>query len=310
MSVPNGRWSMVAVLSSTACAAGAEDDPGRFYAHYTQLEVEDVPDEISGPYADVVVNVGATGQLVFSRQTSYRPVWNYGGEQSEAVPHLSAVAGDGPEAGRFDPSNQYAHVRILSQDDDEVFVHWRYFPDLADLAPTGVVHETYTIAQDGSVVRTHREGDVDFETWSDPQYGTTQTFRLTAQGIEDLETTEPVQRDPAPALVGAPVIDSALPFEPTARWRFDEGRGESVAGQDGHDGVVAEPIWKSGVSGTALAFDGYGSVVTVERPPPISDAVSVSAWIALSAFPWNTAPIVHHSEGFGTSGYYLGVGPY
>ena len=63
-------------------------------------------------------------------------------------------------------------------------------------------------------------------------------------------------------------------------WKFNEGAGditkESAAGDScaiaGH-----MSYWKQGVSGTALAFDGYHSVVRLpaEKAPAISDAVTL-----------------------------------
>ncbi|MEM6928379.1 MAG: LamG domain-containing protein [Myxococcota bacterium] len=287
-----------------SCAGRTEDEPGRFYAHYTQLEIEDQPEGLSGPLADVVVNVGTRGQLVFSRETSYRPVWTFGDDGTEAVPHLSGIAGDGPPEGRFDRSNQYTYARVIEQADDEIVVHWRYYPDLADLSPAGVVHEHYIVSRDGTVVRTHREGTSDYEAWVDPLNRTTQTFTLTPRGIEDLQTTPPSRSDPAPPVGGRPLLEAPLPVEPLARWAFDEGRGRTA----GPSGTVDRPLWKAGVSGTALGFDGYGSAVRVDAPPAVSDAVTVGAWVAVGARPWNTAPVVDHAAG--DRGYALDVDAY
>ena len=91
-------------------------------------------------------------------------------------------------------------------------------------------------------------------------------------------------------------------------------------------------LWKKGVSGTALAFDGYFSKVTLPKAkaPPVTDELTLEAWVALGAYPWNDAGIVHCSAGEPISpedykhgyrdpytyrpwkmeGYMLGVDPY
>jgi len=58
-------------------------------------------------------------------------------------------------------------------------------------------------------------------------------------------------------------------------------------------------LWKKGVSGTALAFDGYFSKVTLPRDkaPAVKNELTLEAWVVLGAYPWNDAGIVHQSSG-------------
>jgi hypothetical protein len=70
-------------------------------------------------------------------------------------------------------------------------------------------------------------------------------------------------------------------------------------------------LYKKGVSGTSLGFDGYYTGVTFEEEiPGIGNALSMEAWLALDMYPFNEAPILHRSEGFGEKGFYLGVDAY
>ncbi len=68
--------------------------------------------------------------------------------------------------------------------------------------------------------------------------------------------------------------------------------------------------FKKGVSGTALALDGYYTGVTMESKPATHETLTVAAWVALDAYPYNNAPLVHHSKGFGAEGWYLGLDAY
>jgi hypothetical protein len=96
-----------------------------------------------------------------------------------------------------------------------------------------------------------------------------------------------------------------------AWWRFDEGAGSTT--REGKSGALCEiggpkSLWKAGVLGTALQFDGYDSAVVLDKDkaPSIGDGLTLEAWIAIGAYPWNWAPIVHQSR-WRDKGYYLGV---
>ncbi len=111
--------------------------------------------------------------------------------------------------------------------------------------------------------------------------------------------------------------------EPCQAWLFDEGLDEYDDSGE-HEDLVLDSIdqieapieglmtvYKKGVSGTALAFDGYYTGVTIgDDALDVSDEVALEAWVALDVFPYNTVPIAHQSTGFGEHGYYLGVDAY
>ncbi len=287
---------------------------------------------ITGRYADVVVNLGPGRQLVFSRESSYLPFWKTDrGKWSvkEIVPRQKDIA------------CLYSYVRIIENRPDRVLVHWRYMPDLRNVGFATAVHEYFEIAPDGKVIRKIRKATEKLDDWNDPENVTVHTLQLTPKGIKQISLKpaklsrragQPVARSP----VKADVIGS-----PAAWWRFDEGllrrpyerkdlTKESVNGYDcAVDGNAT--LWKKGISGTALAFDGYHSKVTLpaSETPAIKDELTVDAWVALGAYPWNWAPVVHQSivdpgpiekgnydergkrEGRTAGrGYYLGVGPY
>ena len=75
-------------------------------------------------------------------------------------------------------------------------------------------------------------------------------------------------------------------------WHFDEGSG-AVVHDSSHN--IDDPIHGyflrvPGVSGNALSFDGY--TTSIERAakdvPDVGQAFTVSAWIALDDYPWNS----------------------
>ena len=108
--------------------------------------------------------------------------------------------------------------------------------------------------------------------------------------------------------------DPGVVSSPGAWWKFDEGSGNSTQENiEPTNCTIGGPksLWKAGVSGTALQFDGYDSVVTLPRgqAPSVGDGLTVEAWVALGARPWNWAPIVHQSD-WESRGYYLGLDAY
>ncbi len=99
---------------------------------------------------------------------------------------------------------------------------------------------------------------------------------------------------------------------PVARWTFDEaldGEALDVAGQR-RDGVTGRSRRVAGVAGSALVFDGYTTALV--RPagfaPTLTDGFTITAWLAVAAYPWNSVPIVSHGDGR-LRGYSFDVGP-
>ncbi|KMJ55782.1 hypothetical protein AB685_25455, partial [Bacillus sp. LL01] len=86
-----------------------------------------------------------------------------------------------------------------------------------------------------------------------------------------------------------------------AFWTFDEGTGtttvEARSNQEHHihyvfnnavDKPNSDPLWKQGISGNALLFDGYSTWVSVDASTldiP-EDAMTIEAWVAPRAFEW------------------------
>ena len=67
------------------------------------------------------------------------------------------------------------------------------------------------------------------------------------------------------------------------------------------------PLWKQGVSGTALEVDGYRTVVSLpaaQAPKIEGGNLTLEGWFALGAYPWNWAPIVRQGD---DDGYFPGV---
>ncbi|MEO1271847.1 MAG: LamG domain-containing protein [Myxococcota bacterium] len=242
---------------------------------------------------------------MFSRATSYRPVWRTE-NTVQGVPHLSNIAGNCEAQGRFDLLNTYAFARVLSESDDTIRVGWRYFPDLNTLDPQGVVHEIYTIRSDGTITRSHRAGTATITAWNDPGNRTLQTIRVSPQGLEVVETTPPTPSSAPAPVTGAPILEPAS--VPVAMaLPMDEGQGTATGDINATITGQGAP-WRMGVSGRALAFDGYTSSVTVSAAdtPPIEGSFTLMGWVALGARPWSDAPIVV----IGEQGPFLGVDAY
>jgi hypothetical protein len=311
----------ITLLSIAVNYAGATD----FYAYHTK--VQHSATDYMGKYADIIVVIG-DNRLEFTRQTAYLPVW----QTAKGVYHVDDLFPGRDQDFQF----YYNYIRLLENNADTIVVHWRYFTDIktldranSELDPLnphgilGVVHELFTITPDGRVEREVLEAaGTRSNDWQQAGIKTKQILTLKDEGIEHAPVIwgRPVPYLPWPAVKGNPEKDvSGLP-QPIRQWTFNDG-------MEPHEDMIIDAItevdypinglmtlFKKGVSGTALAFDGYYTGVTeawVEkdaRQP--EEAMSIIAWIALDVYPYNNAPIVHQSEGFGEKGYYLGIDAY
>ncbi|TFG48026.1 MAG: LamG domain-containing protein, partial [Candidatus Brocadiia bacterium] len=63
--------------------------------------------------------------------------------------------------------------------------------------------------------------------------------------------------------------------------------------------------------GRALVGDGYNTVVVhpAASAPAVKGALTLEAWIAVKAYPWNWCPVIHQSQ-WESAGYYLGIDAY
>ena len=288
---------------------------------------------ITGKYADIVVHIDENRRLVFGRETSYCP-W------------LETPAGRFPfkplVACKPDPMCMSSYVRIIKNTPDEVLIHWRHVPDRESIVITEIIHEFFTVTRDGRVVRQVRVGTQKLEDFQDPTNRTVQTLQLTETGFKELSLSRPeLSGKPSEAVVGSPV-KKLLSVSPAAWLKFDEGLRTRMAGEkqeteESVGGTVCtisgnKALWKRGVSGTSLAFDGYFSKVTLpkDKAPRLTDELTLEAWVVLGAYPWNDSGIVHQSSGeaitaeaykhgyqdpyvyrpWRMKGYMLGVDPY
>jgi hypothetical protein len=318
-------------------SAGTGITQDDFYAYYTK--VQHTSTDYFGKYADLIVSLGEGKQLEFTRRTQYVPRW-VTFEGSYLVDEFF------PERD-MDYSFDYNYVRLLEESPEKIVVHWRYVPDIefmeyANMKQeptimegfTNVVHELFTIYPTGKIDRVVKEArETVYDVWINEDMAHRQTLQLNTDGIshgrviwgnQERELPEPVAKNPI-------IRASKLP-EPDIYFRFDEGGGDFPDFEEEELEEIYEEIlenaidyanieivfitghgavYKKGVSGTALAFDGYYTGISYEEElPGMSDEISVEAWLALDVYPYNNAPLVHKSKDFGEYGFYLGVNPY
>ena len=302
-----------------------QEPPAGFYAYHTDL---DQGDESFNRHKDLVVVLGEGKRLEFSRETGYRPRW--------LTPQGTYMVGEFYPEKDQDPNLDYTYIRLLESSNEEIIVHWRYIPDIGRinaineaLDPVNqyglqaAVHEIFFISRDGTV---HREmwnaNGTRRQDWLNPATVTKQELRLQDKGIEhgEIEWGEKGPILPRPGVAGNPVKVAADLDDLLGSWTFDEG-------MQSHEDLVFEQVnqtacpiegsmslFKKGVSGTALAFDGYytgirlpaANLFTTDDP----GSMTVESWVALDAYPYNDAAVVHQSTGFGAAGFFLGIDPF
>lgn len=316
----------VAVAAAVLLGSAAAD-ASEFHAYYTRLGFADAPEAtlpgrtLTGKYADVVVRLPA-GRFVFSREHSYLPYWEVGASQW-LVPEIVARSGDGP-SGRPDNINRCSYVRIIESSATGVVVHWRYAPNLTsnhftaftgsydgDLAKyyQDYVDEYFTITPTGAVTRTVRTAQAKLDAHDSPTNLTVQTFSLTAGGIAGVNTQPAVPQDTPPVAVTGTAIKTPPVGPPALWWKFDDGLSarplaRKYLTQENANAVDCTisgntAIWREGVSGTCLEFDGYTSVVTLPgaHAPNVSVGLTMEAWVAPQEYANNSSAIVDHSGG-------------
>ncbi len=288
-----------------------------FGAYYTRKSVDEQwhRDSRTDEYADVKVKFdNGPEELVFWRGSSYLPYWNTG-KSRVYLPQIIERSGDG-DANRPDRVNRYARVRIIESTEQRVLIHWRYMPRMdLNVGPanlpdqTRMVDEYFVITPDRSVVRAVLEGQPRYEDWRQSAPGQVLRYRLTDAGI----TEQPAQPSDKLLMLKAMGFDkeviehplSTAPIRampkglpaPALHFAFDEGKGlttrEAVSKKELEiEGHAA--YWRGGVSGGALMFDGWTSQVQMKHDlsDQVTDQVTLDAWIAIAAYPWNTCPIV------------------
>ena len=305
-------FTCLSVFLATPLAAGQID----FGAYYTQLNTGQPWEAFSrtGKFADVVVQLPkAGGKLVFWRGNSYLPFWKTDKGQwdlAEIVPR----SGDGAKP-MPDRANVYSHAEVIENTPSAVVVHWRYLSSFSagnphgNVNPNNFVDELFTITPDGRVKRVVKKGTDKIDDWNDPLNQTTQTLQLSADGVVEISRSAPRHSLAQVRIEGNPAKGPVV-VAPSLWFKFDEGLGDSTKEEiTGTSLPVPGPkaLWKKGVSGTALEFDGYHTAVSLPaaKAPPISGgSLTLEGWFALGAYPWNWAPIVQQGD---NDGYFLGV---
>jgi len=291
-----------------------------FGGYYTRKNVDEEWHRQSrtDEYADVTVRFDeGPVELVFWRGSSYLPYWT-AGDKKISLKEIIPRTGDGP-AERPDKVNRYSRVRIIQSTPERVVVHWRYMPNMPEnVGPknlpdqTRMVDEYFVVSPDRSLVRAVLVGRPRYEDWRKAAPGRVFRYQLTNTGIKEkpAENTDTALMLDVMGFAGektktvepAPLrsLPDSLP-KPVVRFSFDEGTGlttrEAVSGAaveiEGH-----AAHWRGGVSGTALQMDGWTSQVQWKKDlaQQVSDRITLDAWIAIAAYPWNTCPIVQQVD--------------
>jgi len=286
-------------------------------------------------FADIMVKFGdGLDELVFWRGTGYRPCWKTSTGSCD-FPELVERSGDGPP-GCPDKMNRHTRARILESTPERVVIHWRYLTEFPaevglDNPPdqTKFVDEYFVIFPDRTVIRGVRRGTSRIEDWLDPNRLTITALRLTEDGFQEHPADPQVALMhqlmdlgramlPVPKAAEIRPVSESLP-EPDITLRFDDASGRTTAvtvrGRPQSTAARVKghaALWRTGISGTALAFDGWTSEVTVPgvRPAASAQGITLDAWIAIAAYPWNYCPVVQQGnvirEG---SGWFLGLDP-
>ncbi len=298
-----------------------------FGAYYTKINNGHDWENYSrtGEFADIIVQLKkAGGQLVFWRGNSYLPYWKTSMGQwdlTEIIPRR----GDGTKQ-MPDRANIFSHVEIIENTSNKVVIHWRYLAAFSpgnpfgDLDPKNFTDEVFTITPDGKVIRIVKKATDKTDEWNDPLNQTTQVLQLNGKGFIQKGLTLPYHSAKVTKITGNPEKEPAAVL-PAVWFKFDEGYGdltrEWISGENinvqGH-----KTLWKRGISGTTIEFDGYSTSVSL----PVANSstnkgdnailksklntgnITLEAWFALGAYPWNWVPIVEQGD---DDGFFLGI---
>jgi hypothetical protein len=278
---------------------------GGFRAYYTKINSGESFEKYSrtGPYADIVIEV-EDGKFVFWRGSSYLPYF----ENSNGKWYVDEIIERKGDGNKIQPDkvNTFSRVSLVEFTVDKAVVCWRYLPEFSGTNPhigveaTKFVEEYFTITKNGQVTRTIKKGTEKVDRWKDPGNQMIQTFKLTEQGFSDVHLQKPEPIGKIEMVNGSEIKHSDYSI-PIAWWKFDEGKGditkEDIGGYDceinGH-----KSLWKKGVSGTALQFDGYNSTIILpaEDGPKPTNGITLEAWIAIGAYPWSWTPIIQQTD--------------
>ena len=280
-----------------------------FGAYYTNVGATT---GITGKYADIVVNIDDDKEFVFCKESGYLPYLRIGGQRWPVAEIFKKRTGNS-QAG-LDEFNQYSYVRIIENSADKIIVHWRYIPDLRDINFRSIVHEYFILTPDRKVSRMIRSGNMNLDIYNNPESRIIQEMKFTRNGIRELSLkAADTGFLPHKAIKGFP-LNGEPPVKPVAWWKFDEGLHESNDATFENIGNIKCPVtgnitlWKKGISGTALAFDGYDSkvVYTPGKNDLFNHDFTIEAWVVLGAYPWEWGPVMDYTSD-DKSGVYFGV---
>ena len=95
--------------------------------------------------------------------------------------------------------------------------------------------------------------------------------------------------DNCPYVANSDQKESEIPADLISYWKFNEGTGALVSDtSNGNDGTtIGDPVWSTGISGTALNFDGVDDSVVIPNSANLvlgSDDFTLMAWIYPTAY--------------------------
>jgi hypothetical protein len=287
----------------------------KFGAYYTKLNTGAEWETYSrtGLKPDITVQISnPVGKLVFWRGNSYLPYWKTSRGQwdlTEIIPR----SGDG-KMPMPDRTNVYSHVEIIENTTEVVVIHWRYLSSFAagnphgNVNPDNFVDEVFSITPNGLVTREIKKGTEKIDDWNDPLNKTVQILQLSKNGFNEIRRTDPGLSVAKTRLQGNPEKGPVV-IAPSLWFNFDEGIGDSTIEKISKAGILIpghKTLWKKGVSGTAIEFDGYNTVVSIPGNTAFlsGGSITLEGWFALAAYPWNWAPVVQQGD---DDGFFLGV---
>ena len=281
------------------------DDFGAYYSKVITGEDWETYDR-TGDYADIIVDYGKqNGKFIFWRGSSYLPYWEPVNGEKVFVDEIIERSGDGTET-MPDKTNTYSRVSLIENTPEKVVVHWRYLPEFSGTNPhlgvlaVNFVDEYFYIYPDGKVERTIRKGTQKIDEWTDPLNIIKQNFTLSSVGIKDISLEEAKKSVEPEAMEGNPIVAGKV-AEPVAWFKLDEGTGDETMESIGPSKIEIlgdKSLWKKGISGTALQFDGYKTAIKLEgdKSPKLTNAITLEGWVAIGAYPWSWCPIIQQAD--------------
>lgn len=280
-----------------------------FGAYYTKIESGEKFEQFSrtGDYPDIIVDLGSEiGQLIFWRGSNFLPYWKPANGNEEYLPEIIKRTGDGNFELMPDRVNTYSHAKIIESSEDEVLIHWRYLRSFSDgnphkgVGPEGFVDEYFTINPTGEVHRTIREGKKQSDEWNDMGNIVCQTIILEKNGIKSSDLNKDYASQ-VPARIDGVAKFNSVSDQSIVQFNFDEGYGNESLEKNTDQAIKVsgrKVLWRKGVSGTCLQFDGYNTEVRIpmDSSLPVKDEISLQAFIAIGAYPWSWCPVVQQCD--------------